>query len=352
MDLLELKDKVVKHLDDILTKLDIDYKKYSNYYSFTCPIHGSDNEESCSVYDSGIWRCWTKHCEEEAGQDIFAFIGAVLEKNKSAGVVWCLKYFGIKDLQPGENALRSKDNGKFIAATDILNKERDIKIGGIPRNLVRQSLEIPSQFFIGRGYSSEILDRYDVGYCNNPNKAMNNRVVVPIYEDTGFYMIGCSARSVFPICHKCKCYHSISEKCPEDKKLYSKWRHSSGFYSANHLYNYWFARTHILKTGLAILVEGAPDVWRLEEANINFGLGTFGCNLSVQQRNLLLECGTKNIIIATDNDDAGKKFRSSLIQSLSRLYNVYEVQTNKKDIGETSINEVNRIFSPLLEKLL
>ena len=57
------------------------------------------------------------------------------------------------------------------------------------------SLEIPSKYYIDRGFLSETLVAFDVGECYNPNRQMYNRAVAPIYDEDCSY-IGCVGRSL------------------------------------------------------------------------------------------------------------------------------------------------------------
>ena len=175
------------------------------------------------------------------------------------------------------------------------------KTSGWSKEKLRQTLEIPCEYYINRGYSSDVLDKYDVGLYNK-----RNRVVVPVYDDSYKYVAGFLGRSVHDQCKKCKKWHDSKHKCPNkvyEIKECEKWLNGS-FESTNYLYNYWFAAEHIRKTGVAILVEGAGDVWRLEENGIHVSLALFGTDLTDSQRILLDRSGALSIIVMLDSDEA------------------------------------------------
>jgi 5S rRNA maturation endonuclease (ribonuclease M5) len=354
--------KTAENIEDILSELEIQYTKYPSRLSFSCPIHGSDNLESLSIYPNIAqgsygkpnWKCWTKHCEETEGlgKDLYGLIGGILEKDRSAGIQWTKKYFNVGKLERSDN-LEEKSNRNYIMAANIFDRQRKVKADGIPRQYVRKSLEIPSAYFVGRGFSREILDKYDVGFCSQKDRPMFNRAVVPIYDDDHKYMVACQGRTIFPQCYKCKTFHHVDKECPNSaeqaEEVKAKWLFSAGFSAASYLYNFWYAHPHILKTGNAILVEGAADIWRLEEAGIRCGLAMFGINLSEDQKLMLATSGAYNVIIATDNDDAGRKSCNKLTEELSRSYNVESVTLKEKDIGDTPIEDVKKLFSGVIK---
>jgi len=177
------------------------------------------------------------------------------------------------------------------------------------------------------------------------------RVVVPVYDDN-FKFVGCCGRTIQPECEKCGYYHFENRKCPENKieKLWgSKWR-NFGDFSGCVLYNHWYAVPHIYKTQTAILVEGAGNVWRMEEANIHIGLGMFKTVTSPGQEHALKKLPISNLIIATDNDKAGHEGREKLIKKFSDSYNIYEAHF-ETDVGGASIEETKDIFNPIFRKI-
>lgn len=352
---MELNDKILQNIEDILREFDIEHVKYGNRISFTCPVHGSDNNESATIYTNSsyvsTWYCWTNHCEEKCGKDMIGFMSGLLKTDRSGVIRWCHNRFG------GHYEIKSnpekRDNQSFVTTTNILTKQRNTESFGVPRYDVRKSLSIPAQYFIGRGFTKEVLDKYDVGFCENRARSMYNRVIVPIYNDDHKYMVGCMGRTVYPKCIVCNMFHNISSPCPtnkDEKRNCSKWKHSGGFNAGSYFYNYWYAKPIIESGGIAILVEGQGDIWRLEEAGIHCGLGMFGTFLTDERKILLTESGAQSVIIATDSDDAGKEARKKLEEYLPRFYNVYSVDIKSKDVGDMSTDDVKKLFMPILER--
>ena len=337
--------QIIPILNKALDGLGVDYNEIDNRISMACPIHGSDNPDSLSIMlegDSvnGVWKCWTNSCERKHGQTLFHLIYAIYETKKSnpstKEVIAYLKQF--TDL--------SYSNFKVYSDTKIyknINIKRET--GKIYRDQVRDSLSIPAEFYLKKGFSKAILDRYDIGVSYKKNREMFMRVVTPIYDDDHETMIGCSGRNQNQQCPKCKKYHIKNcPKTPLEKKWGNKWINSKGFNKSNHLYNFWYARKKIIESGEVILVEGQPDVWKLEESGIHNGLAIFGTKLSEDQFNKLNSLPIYNLIIAMDNDKAGKEARKTIEEQCQRYYNIQHIITNKKDIGDSSISEVQNLF--------
>ena len=270
-------DHLCDDIDNLLDSLDLNYKNNTKMVSMSCPIHGGDNEGAINLYvqgDSyrGNWKCRTHGCEKTFKSSILGFIRGILSHNKynwsKEGDKTCsfdeaVSYataFLNKDLSDIKISKTARNKQSFTNAvkyvSDLNYSCRETGSPNINRQTVRNSLNIPAQYYIHRGFSSAILDKYDVGLCSNPKKEMYNRVVAPIYSDDHKYLIGCTGRSIFEKCHSCACYHDIGLDCPDaDKRwMFPKWKHSAKFKSQNTLYNYWYAKEFISKLGYVIVV--------------------------------------------------------------------------------------------------
>lgn len=193
-------------------------------------------------------------------------------------------------------------------------------VKSITRSDVIKRLSIPSQYYINRGFSKEVLTEFDVGECLNPNSEMHDRVVFPIYDVTWKTMIGCVGRTLIG-----------------DKR---KWKNQRDFKSSDYLFNYWRGFDYACMKDSAILVEGQGDVMRLWEAGHYNVFGLFGSSLSLSQETLLQKMGISNIITIADNDQAGEKLRRNIQKQLCRLFNVKHIKPTQKDVGEMSILEI------------
>lgn len=330
--------KAMEKISDILDFFEVeDYLELSGLFVCSCPIHDGDNQSAWNINidrDSehyGMWFCNTKFCHKQKGSDIISFVNMMLDKkrNKKHSFTEVLKFIEDFTKDVVETFTKSKqDNFNSI----IEKNKRASFHTKFTRNDIRRRLKIPAKYYLSRepSFSAETLDRFDVGLCDDERSEMFNRVVFPIYDETNTYFVGCVGRTV--------CGDSI------------KWKVKKGFNKANYLYNYGYAVKESSDT--IIIVEGQGDVMRLHEAGINNVVGLFGCHLSDSQEYLLQRTGALNIVIMTDNDNAGNDCRIDIRNKLKHFYNIYDIVPTKKDVGEMTVEEINRDIKPKLKGLI
>lgn len=356
-------DNLCDNIDSLLETLDLtEINDNGKMYVGECPIHNGDNKTAFNLYPTGDsyrgnWKCRTHQCDKIFKGSIIGFIRGVLSTRKynwqKDGDKTATFKETIEFIQNflGDNLSNIKISKTEIEKKTFSNVIRNITEESsnnikqkISRHSVRQSLVIPSDYFILRGFDKEILNKYDVGLCNKQDKEMYNRAVAPVYDNNHKYLVGCTGRSIFDRCERCKHYHDKQRSCPSSEDLwkYPKWKHNKDFKSQNHLYNFWFAKEHILQSTKVILVESPGNVWRLEEAGIHNSVALFGSNLSDRQKIMLDGSGAMTIIVLMDNDDAGKKATSAINNKCKNTYNIINVTIDKPDVAEMTVEEINQ----------
>jgi DNA primase len=244
----------------------------------------------------------------------------------------------------------------FERAVEEWNQKKIQGQGGLcTREQIRKLLDIPSPYYLDRGYRETTLDRYDVGVMGDPRSVLHNRVVVPIYDEMYKMVVGAIGRTLEPECGSCKYYHGEGVPCPcspAEKAAHCKWRTSSRkekkFVDKEWLYNYWFSRDEILRSRCAVLVEGPGDVWRLEEAGVKNAVAIFGADLSNRQV-ITLECsGATSIIALTDNDEAGTRAAASIEKKCEHFATVYRPRFASKDAGEMDVEAIRAKLVPFI----
>lgn len=364
-------DDLCDNIETLLDTFGIDYKTNSKMISMSCPIHGGDNSSALNIYPDGDryrgnWKCRTHNCEQEFKSSIIGFVRGIISHQKygwsepgdqSCSFNEALEYvqgFLNKDLSSIKISKTEKEKKNFTNIVNYINAKTDQSSSRITRNNIIKAINIPAQYYINRNYSTEILNKYDVGLCDNPTKPMYKRVVVPIYDNDYKYMVGCTGRSIFEKCAKCSSYHEPNSACPdEDKKwFFPKWKHSADFKSQNYLYNFWFAKDHIYETGIAIIVESPGNVWRLEENGIHNSVAMFGSSLSDRQKILLDSSGAMTLIVLTDNDDAGKKAAQQITNKCQNTYRIFIPKISKDDIGEMSPEEITKEIKEYIQRII
>jgi len=324
-----------KNIESFLKEIGVEYTRYNNRVALPCPIHKSDSPESCCVYYASefpYWKCFSHNCHLE-GKGIVRLIAGLLDCEYYQAKRW------VED-RVGKGDYVDSDRFSFI----FENKVREIKEN---RNIMRrkdflEKTKRPAQYFIERGFSKSILEKYDVGTWK-----VTGEIVVPVYDENHHHVIGYIERTPHKKCCLCDLYHDYLKPCPitqEEKSACRKWKNSFAFYSDQTFYNTWFAKEEIIKTKTVVLVEGQGDVWKMVGSGVNNCLGLFGVELKPGQRKILDDLGVQNIILFLDPDDAGQESANKIEERFSRYYNFYRMNS-KYDPGDSSENYIRDQFN-------
>ena len=362
---MKISDILCNDIENVLDEFELKYyegitNRGNKYYYFCCPIHGSDKNTSLLLYPDGhthrgFWQCLTRGCQNNFQPTIIGFIRGVLSHKKYGWESKNDKYESFNDTLNFISKTFKIDFNNIDIDNDYLEKKRFLSQTNwsvpmaknkplIHRNEVVKRLGKCPKYFLKRGFSEEILKKYDVGYCDDPKKAMYQRCVVPIYDQGYNYLVGCQGRSIFEVCDKCDGYHDPYGKCAE----YPKWKNSENFNKKDSLYNYWFSREYMKLSKTAILVESCGNVWRLEEAGVKNSVGLYGGQFSDGQQFLIDQAGVMNIIVIMDADKAGSEHEKKIIEQTKDFYNVRAIHINSGDIADMSIQEIRTNIVPFL----
>lgn len=354
----------IDHIETIYDYFDIQVSsKNDKIIKSSCPVHGGDNRTACNLYPAGDyvphWKCYTQNCEYHFGKNLIGFIRGCLSHHKYSWekngdneasfqevVDFLLEITGQKfiDIKIKEKNLIKTDMKNFNSLVSSIFWEEENVESIFNRNYYRSKVELIPKYYLDRGYSADILDKYDVGFCSTPGKPMHNRCIVPIYNHDMSHIIGFSGRSIFDQCDKCKFYHDPKDRC----KFFPKWRHSKGFQKEKCLYNYWYAKEHVKKNNTIIIVESPGNVWRLEEAGIHNSVAIFGTILNEPQKYLLDSLGAMSLVILMDNDEAGQGAANRIMKECSNQYRMYIPKINQNDIGDMSIESIKKLVLPYI----
>jgi len=356
-----IQDRANERVAEILDALGIEYSERGDYLQGKCPCHDGDNPRSFYwAIRTNHWRCNTKHCEKDAisgkSSSIFGLIrGAMSNKIHekfyfNQAVFFAGKILGIGDIKFDKSTKEDIEVNKIIKQYKR-KKNKAVGLNLTPLSNVIEVLEKDDFYYIRRGVTQEIIDRYNISYCNNKYKRFYKRAFFPILDETGKFVAGFSARSIYDKCPECKHYHDTRFSCPQKEKLchYVKWIHSKGFKSELYLYNYWYAKYHIAKSGTAIICEGPGNVWALEMAGINNSVSIMGSSMSKTQRQLLQKAGALTLIPVFDNDKAGENARDKMLKELNYYFRIIPVNlTEVNDVAEMEKSDIiNKIGSVL-----
>ena len=181
-------------------------------------------------------------------------------------------------------------------------------------------------YFKERGYSEEIIKKFELGYSPKSKDALSKKSIKNQYSKESLLKSGLSIeidkkalidrfreRVIFPI-------HSFSGRIlgfggralnPNAKAKYQNSPESLIYNKSKILYGIFFAKNAISKNDNCFIVEGYTDVISLHQKGVENVVSASGTALSIDQIKLISRF-TNNISILFDGDSAGIKasFRS------------------------------------------
>ncbi len=318
-------------------------------HSSICPIHNSSRLDALSMYNNQgtiKWSCFSKKCHDLFIGSSIGFIRGLLSKRNG----WAERGDVAVSFAETIQFIREKLRGEIIQIAQIPKIPEEIILGDIkvPREEVRKRLRIPSPYFVKRGFCPKVLDFYDVGPSFSPSNKTFFREIVPIYHPNESYCLGCTARTVFPICPVCQCYHDPKGKhIPSDfARLYSKWKNLN-FKMRYSLYNYWNLPP---KLSSLIIVEGPGNVWKLVEAGIKNVVGIYSAaRINEYKEKLIKEKGVDHLYLGFDNDDAGDYAFQENGRLLWEKFNIHKLTPTKNDFGDMTADEIKKYVLPQIK---
>lgn len=358
-----IQSRASERIQEILDALGIEYNIRVDYLQFKCPIHNGDNHRSAYwAIQTSHWKCMTRYCHKSEitgrSTSIFGLIRGTLsnQTNKEYSfqqtVNYVSKILGLYNLKLDEQSQDDIEINKIIQKNKKRNQEIKKTVIGEPIANIVPFLKKDNKYYPSRGISKEIIDKYYISICENPQKPFYQRAFFPILDESGKYILGWSGRSIFEKCNKCTMYHNPSNNCPNKNKNYAKWKHSYNFKSEQCLYNYWFSKFYISKYGTAIVCEGPGDVWSLEQAGIKNSVALFGLSCSKKQKQLLQKAGALTLVFILDNDEAGENAKNRLKEQLEYYFRLFFMTPeNFKDVGEMMHKDIQEKILPFMEKI-
>jgi len=327
------------NVEVLLEKLNLEYKVYGKKILLACPVHGGDNKDACAIYinsDVPNWKCWTHGCHTTVGKSLVSFVKGVKGYTIDQVISWTENNFG---------ELKVNYESRFNINVNTLIQKRKTQPTTISKTELLQRIVKPASFYLKKGFKRETLDKYDVGLGTKAIDYMYNRVIVPVFNDTYEECVGVLGRTLYDKCILCNGYHDYKSICPVNKTYnnFSKWKNSPGFYCNSYLYNYWFAKDFIKKTGIIILVEGQADVWKCYEAGINNVVGIFGNTLTEDQQMIIESSGAQKIISFLDPDKGGVDGALTIKKYAESMFN-YENIIFDKEPADCTNEELDSIL--------
>jgi hypothetical protein len=192
----------------------------------------------------------------------------------------------------------------------------EARVLDLTREQVRRTLEIPSAYFISRGFTAETLDGYDVGHS-----AKLGRSVVPVYDDAGEACVTFMARA-------------------ENETSKPKWTTLDGSAKGRWVYN--LANARRSPSPILLVVEGSGDVWRAAEAGYT-AVALLGSDITSVQAKKINALG-KEVLLMLDNDKTGKEASWRISDRLRRCMDYRCILAPYKDLGEVPLARAIRML--------
>lgn len=223
-----------------------------------CLYHDDSNASMQFNIETGLWVCFG--CGAK---------GSIKKLERELGLRVIEDQIDVADLIKRLDEISHPDFGK---STDLPTISEN--------NLLKY--KFPTKYWLGRGFTQEVIDIFDLGY-----DPLGNIATIP-FRDVHGNLQGVIKRYLDP-----------------DVEL--KYKYPKGFKRSLHMFGSWFVAEDQEITTVA-LVEGSLDAIKCWQAGVP-AMAVYGSSVSKTQIKLLRRLGITNIVLFFDDDDAGDKAR-------------------------------------------
>ncbi|MCR6720658.1 MAG: DNA primase [Chitinophagaceae bacterium] len=344
-------------IQQILSRIDIveviggfvKLKKRGANYIGLCPFHNEKSPSFSVSASKEIYKCFG--CGKSGNT-----ISFLMEHEKHSYVdalKWLANKYGV-EIQ--ETFLNDEQRQQYQTA-DSLYILNQFAQSFFAEQLfhTEEGQNIGLSYFEERGFSEEIIKRFQLGYSPERRDAFTSAAIAKQYNPELLQKSGLSVlrndqlydnyrgRVIFPI-------HNNSGKIlgfgarilkPSDRApKYINTPENEIYVKSKILYGSYFARTAIDKADECLLVEGYTDVISLAQAGIENVVASGGTSLTADQLRLVKKY-TNNLTIIYDGDAAGVKAAlRGLDMALEEGLNVKLVLIPDKEDPDSYVNKV------------
>lgn len=306
-----------ENIDEIIKKNDIvdvisDYisisKKGKNFVSL-CPFHNDTNPSMVISQEKQIYKCFS--CG--AGGNVLTFVKDYEKISFSEAMNKLALKAGIQlDYTKSDDVERKDTYQKYYQLNDdALN---------LFQYLIKEANNQKVLDYINeRGYSKDIIDKFKIGYLDNVNTLsnlfksksfdLNNAVEIGLLKlSDNKYQDNFSLRILFPIINEYDKVVGFTARAI-DNEMQPKYLNSIEskiFDKSSILYNINNAKKDATSLKTIYLVEGVNDVIAFDKAGYTNSVCVMGTAFTLQHLNILKKLKINNIILAFDDDEAGR----------------------------------------------
>jgi len=313
----DIKNKV--NIVDVISKYIPVSKKGRNHVS-VCPFHNDTNPSMQISEDKQIYKCFA--CG--AGGNVFTFVEE-FEKVSFIEAVKIVADFIGYDLSGYEVALPQKDVDPRKEKLLSLVKEAS---EFYTYNLLNSSNE-GLKYFEKRGITKEIIENFKLGYSDSDSSKILRYLTKKGYttsdivdagigiENSGSFIDRFKGRVIFTLTNmKGEVVGFSGRKIDNsDSSKYVNSNENSLFNKSSCLYNFFEAKSDILRENKVYVVEGFMDVIALYKAGVKNAIATMGVALS-KEHVKAIEKMNAQMIFSFDGDNAGQTSMYKTIESL------------------------------------
>jgi len=283
-----------------------------------CALHGGDNPTSFTINKrTGYFFCHT-NC---GGGDIYDCIMGVLECNFADAVRWLADLQGVTVDWDNEEIDENYFRDEAMKFMESMTSKKVPKI--LP------SFDTSKYTFSGvseyRGYSQETINHWGLRYCENAD--LEGRIVMPI-EDYDKRIVGVTGRATrddhtSKFLHRPRNLHTGSVLTGLGRNL--EW---------------------IQEKSECIVIEGIFDCakfWDSGIKNVACPIGTFFTDQYIMQ---LIKAGVTSVVLAFDNDGAGRNGIRKAIKKALPFFDLYCIAFDEgKDADETEPDRLHELYN-------
>jgi 5S rRNA maturation endonuclease (ribonuclease M5) len=340
LDLNKVREIIFQDIFKLLDSFSLEYSVDGDNIFMKCPVHeGSDNPFGLSIsLDKKMWRCWTRGCQEHYKSDIFGFVKGVLDTDSfSVALKHICEVYNVNEASKSGTSHSDYIKPSHLTAFGDLVRTCSVKPSveeagkgsTSPRTIQPRTNDAPSAYFISRGFKERTLEFFGVRDVPASTKGfLRHRAIIPIHDAMGHY-VAYIGRAMRPY-------------------IQPKYVFSKGIRKSDFLYNFHRVRS-VSQTGSKSLfiVEGQGDVWKLWENGVTNAVGLFGKEVSESQKRILMTSGFTNLIILTDNDQAGREAKIKIKREFKRYFNLVFPEIKNNDIGSLLDSQVQTLLKDL-----
>lgn len=342
----EIKNKV--NIVDVISKYIPVSKKGRNYVS-VCPFHNDTNPSMQISEDKQIYKCFA--CG--AGGNVFTFVEE-FEKVSFIEAVKIVADFIGYDLSAYDVSLPQKSvDPKIEKLLSLVREASEF----YTYNLLNSDND-GVKYFEKRGITKEIIEEFKLGYADNDSSKIFRYLTKKGYttseiveagigiDNNGSFIDRFKGRVIFSLTNmKGEVVGFSGRKIDNsDTSKYVNSNENSLFNKSACLYNFFEAKSYVLRESKVYIVEGFMDVIALYKAGVKNAIATMGVALSKEHIKALEKINAQ-VIFSFDGDNAGQTSMYKTIDALNNT-SLSVVTTGVSEAGK----DLDEIYNSAGEK--